>query len=159
MLSYIMAGVVALNIIWFNRSSLMEVLNDLSLSDSARHYQTLFTDKKMSTLKCYRWKFFLLLMLSYSLAALLFVYYAFLGFSVIQAYTDENPEGYTKWRERISEIISIYSLFFFASDAILLLSLVWTTQYKIKCLNLFINNLILNGEHPEINDIEIVKNW
>lgn len=161
MLSYILAGVVALDIIWLNRPSIMEVLSNLldywPLSDSAK-YQALFTDN-ISTLKRYRFKFSFLLVLSHILAALLLVYYAFLAFSVVQAYTDTNPEGYTQWKERICEIISIYALFFFASDAILLLSLLWATQYKIKHLNLYISNLMNNGEHPNVDDIEIVKTW
>ena len=160
-LSYILAGVVALDIIWFNRNSIMEVLSNLldywPLSDSAK-YRNLFAED-VTTLKCYRFKFGLLMWLSNGLAVLLLLYYGFLIFSVVRAYTDSDPEGYTQWDSRSIEIISIYALFFFAADAILLLSLVWASQYKIRHLNLYISNLIKSSEHPDVSDIEIVKTW
>lgn len=112
----------------------MDILSNLisykPLAETAK-YQSLFTEN-ISTLKRYRLRFTLLLVLSHSLAILLLVYYFFLGFSIISAYTDSDPEGYTHWWSTAIEIISIYAVFFFAADAILLLSLLWAIQYKVQ---------------------------
>lgn len=160
-ITYIGGGVVALDIIWLNRVSIMDILSNLisfkPLAETAK-YQALFTEN-ISTLKRYRLRFTLLLVLSYSLAILLLVYYFFLGFSIISAYTDSDPEGYTHWWSTAIEIVSIYAVFFFAADAILLLSLLWAIQYKVKHLNLYIRNLIKNEQQPDVCAIEIVKSW
>ncbi|KAJ6221535.1 hypothetical protein RDWZM_000080 [Blomia tropicalis] len=160
-LSYLLAGTVSLDIIWFHRRSIMDIFSNLldyrPLLVENKHVP-MFTEN-ISSLKFYRYKFRALLLLSYLLAFSILVYYSFLACSIVLAYTDTNPEGYSHWRNRLIEIISIYSLFFFASDAILLLSLLWATQYKIKHLNVFIGNLIKCEEPPEITDIEIVKSW
>lgn len=160
---YIGGGVVSLDLIWFNQNYIMDILSTLisyrPVTERAK-YQTLFT-KDISTLKRYRLRFTFLLILSHCLAILLLVYYVFLAFSIIRAYTDSDPEGYTHWWSTVIEIISIYAVFFFAADAILLLSLLWATQYKIKHLNLYIRNLVKSNEcrTPDVSAIEIVKSW
>lgn len=68
-------------------------------------------------------------------------------------------QGFTHWWRSVIEIVSIYTLFFFASNAILLLSFIWASQYKIKHLNQYIENLIKSNERPDVSDVEIVKTW
>lgn len=161
MLSYILAGVVALDIIWIHRSSIIDVLSNLlvywPLGENAK-YKSLFT-LDIGKLKYYRLKFTILLVLSYGLALLLVVYYFWLGYTIVCAYTDSDPKGFTHWWQSVIEIVSIYTLFFFASNAILLLSFIWASQYKIKHLNFYIENLIKSKERPDVSDIEIVKTW
>lgn len=95
MLSYILAGVVALDIIWIHRSSIIDVLSNLlvywPLGENAK-YRSLFT-LDIGKLKYYRLKFTILLVLSYGLALLLVVYYFWLGYIIVRAYTDSDPEG------------------------------------------------------------------
>lgn len=91
---YIGGGVVALDIVWLNRTSIMDILSTLisyrPVAETAK-YQLLFT-KNLSTLKRYRLRFTFLLILSHCLAILLVVYYFFLAFSIIRAYTEGNEK-------------------------------------------------------------------
>lgn len=154
--SYILAGVVGLDLIWVNRNSIKEVLGLLDLDPLAEHpkYQTVLT-KNTSKLKWEQWKFYILISLSYVLVTLLLVYYGSVIYYIVRSI--KFPDDHLDWWHRILRIISIYALYFFVSDAALLVSLIWATKYKIKHLNLFIQDLVNIEEHPQVHDIELIK--
>lgn len=154
----IVAGIVGLDLVWVNQNSIRKVLNQLDwdpLGDSGKN-RTLLTTNACE-LRWDRFKFYILATLSYLLAILPLFYYGYLVYFVVKALNnlDQHPE----WHDHALRIISVYALYFFVSDAALLVSLIWAIKSKIKHLNLFIKNLTKIEEHPEVKDIELIKSW
>ncbi|KAH9416024.1 hypothetical protein DERP_000520 [Dermatophagoides pteronyssinus] len=132
--SYLLAGVVGLDLIWFNRKRIDYVLHLLDINPIDKRCQTLLAHSCFR-FKWNRWKFHLLTSISYVFAALLIFYYGYLIYSAIDIITDKDQN---------LELISW---------------LLWSLKFRIIHLNLFIKNLIKIEDVPEIDDIEIIKSW
>ena len=156
--SYLLAGVVGLDLIWLNRKRIERVLQLLDLNPINERCQTLLA-RSCFRLKWNRWKFYLLTSISYVLAALLLFYYGYLIYSAVEIITDENKDLELIAWLRTMRFVTVYALYFFIADAVLLIALVWSLKYRIIHLNLFIKNLIKVEDVPEIDDIEIIKSW
>src|SRR5690606_9984235 len=102
--SYILAGIVGLDLIWVNRNSIKEVLGLLDLDPLAGHpkYQTV-VKKSTSKLKWDQCKFYILIALSYVLVALLLVYYGSVIYYIIRSI--KYPDDHQDWWHRIARII------------------------------------------------------
>ncbi|KAF7490656.1 hypothetical protein SSS_05310 [Sarcoptes scabiei] len=182
-LSYIVAGIIGLDSIWLNRKSILSALNliDSNPFTEELQYKSLI-ERSRYRLERKEWKFRSLLCFSYLIATLLFFYYGYLATIILQSFWSDqsllqstSSTSFLFWQHhhsrspdvhptihwiRTMRIITVYALYFFISDAILLLSLVWSIQIRIKHLNSFIKNLIFSAEQStQIDDIEIIKIW
>ena len=156
--SFILAGIIALDTIWYNRHSIKEMFLNIDFNPLLQvdKYRQIFLDE-MNKLRYKR--FNILLVLSNLFASLLVVYYGFVIYFIVESLMMANSINYQIWRSRLVVTISVYSFYFFISDALLLLATIWAIKLKIQHLNWFIKLLIDKRVHPEISDIELIKTW
>lgn len=158
-LSYILAGALSLDIIWYHRAHIKTLLSaelDSCPLDGVERYAQLHT-KDDSYFRFYRYKTFFLKCLSRLLVLLLLAFVIYLVSAIVIAYTDSDPQGYN-W-SNINDLVSVFALYFFVSNAIFLVAIIWAIKYKILHLNLYVTNLTQLTTAPDINDMEIIKDW
>lgn len=142
------AGIVALDLLLYNRKTFQDILKLLDVQNPLRFLKDANKNFFVSPISCWR---YVLIMASY-ICTIGFICYLVILVKILfdrpQATFFENVTFFT-----------VYNSLFFLADAIFLLSILWALQYQIKNLNLFIRNLIKFEKHPKISDIEIIKKW
>lgn len=175
-LSYILCGVIALDIVWIQREAIVTLItNHLDyppiLSNNSK-LKTLYT-KSTSFFTVYRYKMTAFKIFSRFLVCLFAIYLIYLIVCIVLTASGHQANlplgiGTLFTWQNVLDAITVYSLYFFIAIGMFLVSIVWTIKYKLVHLNLFITNfteinigtesedLIAN---PSIDDIELVKTW
>lgn len=158
-LSYIFAGAFSLDIIWYHRENIKSLFNaelDACPLKGVERYAQLYT-KDDSYFRFYRYKIFFLKCLSRLLVLLLLIFVVYLISDIVIVYTTPGSESFN-W-SNVNNLFTIFALYFFASNSIFLVAIIWAIKYKILHLNLYVTNLMQLTTAPDINDIEIIKDW
>ena len=149
-LLYSLAGVLALDLVWYYQKTLRRLIFDLDKTPELdqtilMHYQYFKVQYKVR-----------LTFLTVFVISLFVLCLSYIAVIVVVAF---NTDSNSQWTDRTFSLIALYSLYVVLFVMVLYIAFCWIMKFKFEHLNFYIQTLKTRQAKPDIRQLEIIKSW